>query len=103
MHAPFLNPAGRGRWISFWSPFQHPAMLQEGGVGSRTMQAMMWLISIALSLLALGAAAAQRSPITLGMEMALTGGLAGTGKGALLATQSWIGQTQANRWVSGRP
>jgi branched-chain amino acid transport system substrate-binding protein len=68
------------------------------------MQAMMRLISIALaSLLALDAAAAERSPITIGMGMALTGGLAGTGKASLLAPQMWIGETKANVGLLGRP
>ena len=68
------------------------------------MRATLRLVSIALaSLLAFGAAAAEPEPITIGMGMALTGGLAGTGKASLLATQMWIDETNAKGGLLGRP
>ncbi|MGO8919885.1 MAG: amino acid ABC transporter substrate-binding protein [Stellaceae bacterium] len=54
-------------------------------------------------LLAASAAAAEKEPITIGMGMALTGPLAGTGKASLLATQMWIDETNAKGGLLGRP
>ncbi len=56
-----------------------------------------------LLLLATGAAAADKQPVTIGMGMALTGPLAGTGKASLLATQIWVDQTNAAGGLLGRP
>jgi branched-chain amino acid transport system substrate-binding protein len=57
----------------------------------------------ALLLSATPAAAADKEPITIGMGMALTGPLAGTGKASLLATQMWIDETNAKGGLLGRP
>jgi branched-chain amino acid transport system substrate-binding protein len=57
----------------------------------------------ALLLVAAGAAAAEKEPITVGMGMALTGPLAGTGKASLLATQMWVDETNAKGGLLGRP
>jgi branched-chain amino acid transport system substrate-binding protein len=54
-------------------------------------------------LLAATAAMAAEEPITIGMGMALTGPLAGTGKASLLATQMWIDETNAQGGLLGRP
>jgi branched-chain amino acid transport system substrate-binding protein len=68
------------------------------------MRGVMRLAAILLaSLLAFGAAVAEKEPITIGMGMALTGGLAGTGKASLLATQMWIDETNAKGGLLGRP
>lgn len=42
-------------------------------------------------------------PIKIGMGIALTGGLAGTGKAALLATQMWVEDVNAKGGLLGRP
>jgi branched-chain amino acid transport system substrate-binding protein len=53
---------------------------------------------------ALGAAPAQAAePIKIGFGMALTGGLAAAGKGALLAMQIWEQQINAKGGLLGRP
>jgi len=54
-------------------------------------------------LLAAGTAFAEKPPITIGMGMALTGPLAGTGKASLLATEMWIDETNAAGGLLGRP
>jgi branched-chain amino acid transport system substrate-binding protein len=51
----------------------------------------------------IGAAAQAAEPIKIGMSMAVTGGLAGTGKAALLATQMAIEDINAKGGVLGRP
>src|SRR5438045_2168545 len=42
-------------------------------------------------------------PLRIGMSMALTGPLAGTGKAALLATQMWVEDINAKGGLLGRP
>ncbi len=59
--------------------------------------------AFAATLLLAATAAAEEEPITVGMGMALTGPLAGTGKASLLATQMWIDETNANGGLIGRP
>jgi branched-chain amino acid transport system substrate-binding protein len=49
------------------------------------------------------AAAADKEPIVIGMGMALTGPLAGTGKASLLATQMWVDEANAKGGLLGRP
>jgi branched-chain amino acid transport system substrate-binding protein len=48
-------------------------------------------------------AAAAAEPITIGFGMGLTGGLAASGKAALLAMQIWEEETNANGGLLGRP
>jgi len=58
----------------------------------------------ALAACALAGTAAQAAePITIGLGMALTGGLAGAGKPALLAMQIWQGDVNAKGGLLGRP
>jgi branched-chain amino acid transport system substrate-binding protein len=59
-----------------------------------------WVLAVALGA---AAAAADKEPITIGMGMALTGGLAGTGKASLLATQMWVDEANAKGGLLGRP
>src|SRR5437763_3549142 len=48
-------------------------------------------------------ARAQDKPITIGLSMALTGGLAAVGKSGLLAMQIWAENTNAKGGLLGRP
>jgi branched-chain amino acid transport system substrate-binding protein len=57
--------------------------------------------AVACALFALHASAAE--PITIGFGMALTGGLAGAGKPALLAMQIWQDDINAKGGLLGRP
>jgi branched-chain amino acid transport system substrate-binding protein len=50
-----------------------------------------------------GVANAQAKPLTIGFGMALTGGLAPNGKGALLAMQIWEEEVNARGGILGRP
>jgi branched-chain amino acid transport system substrate-binding protein len=50
-----------------------------------------------------GAGARGEEPIRIGMSMALTGSLAGTGKAALLATQMWVEDVNAKGGLLTRP
>src|SRR5262245_28988893 len=50
-----------------------------------------------------GTAGAQAKPLTIGFGMALTGGLAPNGKGALLAMQIWEEEVNARGGILGRP
>jgi branched-chain amino acid transport system substrate-binding protein len=59
------------------------------------------LIAAAM-LLGLGQARAAEPPITIGLGMALTGGLASIGKAALLAMQIWQDETNAHGGLLGR-
>ena len=58
-------------------------------------------LTAALALACGMASAAQ--PLRIGMSMALTGPLAGTGKAALLATQMWVEDINAKGGLLGRP
>lgn len=53
--------------------------------------------------LALAPAARAAEPIKIGFSMALTGGLAGAGKGALIAMQIWEKDINAKGGLLGRP
>ncbi len=55
-----------------------------------------------LALMASGSALAQK-PIKIGFSMALTGGLAGAGKAALIAMEIWRDDTNKNGGLLGRP
>jgi branched-chain amino acid transport system substrate-binding protein len=57
----------------------------------------------ALALLWGGAAARAAEPITIGLSMALTGGLAAVGKSGLLAMQIWAENINAKGGLLGRP
>ncbi len=50
-----------------------------------------------------GAAPAQKNPIKIGFSMALTGGLAGAGKGALIAMEIWRDDINKKGGLLGRP
>jgi branched-chain amino acid transport system substrate-binding protein len=63
-----------------------------------------WLLALAFVLAAAASTAARAAdPITIGFGMALTGGLAGGGKGALLAMQIWQDEINAKGGLLGRP
>src|SRR5579859_1664835 len=65
-----------------------------------------WLLALAFmfGLAASSAALAEdKPPITIGFGMALTGGLAGGGKQALLAMQIWQDEINAKGGLLGRP
>ena len=63
-----------------------------------------WLLASAFVLALLASAGARAAdPITIGFGMALTGGLAGGGKSALLAMQIWQDQINAKGGLMGRP
>src|SRR5215510_6821389 len=47
--------------------------------------------------------AQQKDPIKIGFSMALTGGLAGAGKGALIAMEIWRDETNRKGGLLGRP
>src|SRR3974377_2479348 len=56
----------------------------------------------ALAAIALAAAAQSTNPIKIGFSMALSGGLAGGGKAALLAYQIWAEELNAKGGLLGR-
>lgn len=56
-----------------------------------------------LALVVSGAALAQQKPIKIGFSMALTGGLAGAGKAALIAMEIWKDDTNKKGGLLGRP
>ena len=58
--------------------------------------------AIAVMLAALAGPAGAGEPLKIGFGMALTGGLAGTGKAALLATKMWAEDANARGGVLGR-
>jgi branched-chain amino acid transport system substrate-binding protein len=62
-------------------------------IGLATLVGLAWL----------GAAGQAAEPIKIGMSMALTGALAGTGKAALLATQMAVEDINAKGGLLGRP
>ncbi|MDO8597608.1 MAG: amino acid ABC transporter substrate-binding protein, partial [Sulfuricaulis sp.] len=59
------------------------------------------VLFIALALT--GTALAQKNPIKIGFSMALTGGLAGAGKGALIAMEIWRDDVNKKGGLLGRP
>ncbi len=60
-------------------------------------------IAALIASLCLAVVAHAAEPIRIGMSMALTGPLAGTGKAALLATQMWVEDVNAKGGIIGRP
>jgi len=60
------------------------------------------LAATAISLFSAGAMA-QAKPIKIGFSMALTGGLAGAGKGALIAMEIWRADVNKKGGLLGRP
>jgi branched-chain amino acid transport system substrate-binding protein len=72
--------------------------------GEMTRKRPAWLLALAF-IFGLAAPVAGRAadPITIGFGMALTGGLAGGGKGALLAMQIWQDEINARGGLLGRP
>ncbi len=63
---------------------------------------LLWAVALTLCLAASGAVRAAE-PIKIGLGMALTGGLAGGGKSALLAMQIWQEDVNAKGGLLGRP
>ena len=71
--------------------------------GSRLINALRMLGALAAALMFAGAAvAAQQKPIKIGFSMALTGGLAGAGKGALIAMEIWRDDVNKKGGLLGR-
>ena len=60
-------------------------------------------VAVALAVGAPHARAQQKQPIKIGFSMALTGGLAGAGKSALLTMQLWAKDQNAKGGLLGRP
>ena len=69
------------------------AMLRQLGIAAAVAAAMFAVLA--------GAASAAE-PLKIGFGMALTGGLAGTGKAALLATKMWAEEVNSRGGVLGR-
>jgi branched-chain amino acid transport system substrate-binding protein len=69
---------------------------------TRLRRAMMKL-GAAVFWLGFGTTAWAAEPIKIGLGMALTGGLAGNGKAALIAMQIWAEETNAKGGLLGRP
>ncbi len=63
----------------------------------------LWAGFATLILLSGGTVARAAEPITIGLSMALTGGLAAVGKSGLLAMQIWAENTNAKGGLLGRP
>lgn len=61
------------------------------------------LCAFALSALSISSAMAQKKPLKIGFSMALTGGLAGAGKGALIAMEIWRDDVNKKGGLLGRP
>jgi hypothetical protein len=70
---------------------------RKHGKSSRRDPARLWTVLAAaiLTLALLAGAASAAEPLKIGFGMALTGGLAGTGKAALLATKMWAEDSRA--------
>jgi branched-chain amino acid transport system substrate-binding protein len=72
--------------------------------GGRRIIDRRWIgLAAVVGLAWLGAAAQAAEPIKIGMSMALTGALAGTGKAALLATQMAVEDINTKGGLLGRP
>jgi len=67
----------------------------------KTVMAVARIVAV-LALMASGSALAQK-PIKIGFSMALTGGLAGAGKAALIAMEIWRDDTNKKGGLLGRP
>ena len=61
------------------------------------------LAALAFSAFSIPGAMAQQKPIKIGFSMALTGGLAGAGKGALIAMEIWRDDVNKKGGLLGRP
>jgi branched-chain amino acid transport system substrate-binding protein len=61
------------------------------------------LVALVFSAFAVPGAMAQQKPIKIGFSMALTGGLAGAGKGALIAMEIWREDVNRKGGLLGRP
>ena len=78
------------------------SMTTRASLHGRCLGGLIGIVTIAG--VALSAAVAWATePIKIGMSMALTGSLAGTGKAALLATQMWVEEINAKGGLLGRP
>jgi branched-chain amino acid transport system substrate-binding protein len=78
------------------------SMTARASVHGRWLCGLIGIVTIAGVALS-GAAVWATEPIKIGMSMALTGSLAGTGKAALLATQMWVEDINAKGGLLGRP
>jgi branched-chain amino acid transport system substrate-binding protein len=72
-------------------------------VHGRCLRGLLGIVAIAGVALSGATTAWATEPIKIGMSMALTGSLAGTGKAALLATQMWVEDINAKGGLLGRP
>ncbi len=61
------------------------------------------MAALALAAFSVPGAMAQQKPIKVGFSMALTGGLAGAGKGALIAMEIWRDDVNKKGGLLGRP
>lgn len=61
------------------------------------------LAALVFSIFPISGAMAQQKPIKIGFSMALTGGLAGAGKGALIAMEIWRDDVNKKGGLLGRP
>src|ERR1700739_4499631 len=68
----------------------------------RSCGVLVGIVAIAGMILS-GAGAWAVESVKIGMSMALTGSLAGTGKAALLGTQMWVEDVNAKGGLLGRP
>jgi branched-chain amino acid transport system substrate-binding protein len=73
----------------------------EDGMPKRLARAIIAALLLAASLWPIATAAAE--PIRIGFGMALTGGLAGNGKAALIAIEIWRDEVNAKGGLLGRP
>jgi branched-chain amino acid transport system substrate-binding protein len=72
-------------------------------VSRRGLLAVAGFAALALGIAVPSANAQQKEPIKIGFSMALTGGLAGAGKAALIAMEIWRDDTNRKGGVLGRP
>ena len=72
-------------------------------ISKRKLFTIAGALAVSLGLAAPFAQAQQKKPIKIGFSMALTGGLAGAGKAALIAMQIWRDDTNKKGGLLGRP
>jgi branched-chain amino acid transport system substrate-binding protein len=73
-------------------------------VMSLALRRVLWgVVALALAVLAASVPAHAQEPIKIGFSVALTGGLASSGKAHLLSKQIWVEEINANGGLLGRP
>jgi branched-chain amino acid transport system substrate-binding protein len=71
---------------------------------SLALRRVLWgVVALALAVLAASVPAHAQEPIKIGFSVALTGGLASSGKAHLLSKQIWVEEINANGGLLGRP